>query len=108
MGRSDRLGTFEPTTVSFPQFRSLKSECLPYSDTRRRHPSADKLLAPRNALFDQGDWIKSILWDGENPQRAEYFTRLNLNLNDTQMLLEVHQPKGEPHESEIASRSNLY
>ncbi|GAA5893262.1 histone acetyltransferase [Sporobolomyces salmoneus] len=58
-------------------------------------PSADSLLAPRNALFDQGDWVKSVLWDGENPQRAEYFTRLNLNLNDTQMLLEVHQPKVE-------------
>ncbi|GAA5974601.1 hypothetical protein JCM5350_001213 [Sporobolomyces pararoseus] len=65
------------------------------SNQQPRHPSADKLLAPRNALFDQGDWIKSILWDGENPQRAEYFTRLNLNLNDTQMLLEVHQPKVE-------------
>jgi transcription initiation factor TFIID subunit 1 len=51
-------------------------------------------LQHRNALFDGGDWVKSILWDGENPARAEYFTRLNLNLNDTEMLLEVHQPKG--------------
>ncbi|GAA5849102.1 hypothetical protein JCM5353_002538 [Sporobolomyces roseus] len=61
----------------------------------RRIPPTKSLLAPRNTLFDQGDWVKSILWDGENPQRAEYFTRLNLNLNDTQMLLEVQQPKPE-------------
>ncbi|GAA5977901.1 hypothetical protein JCM21900_003126, partial [Sporobolomyces salmonicolor] len=56
-------------------------------------PSAEALLAPRNALFEQGGWIKSILWDGEHAGRAEYFTRVNLNLNDTQMLLEVQQPK---------------
>ncbi|GAA6063459.1 hypothetical protein JCM10212_002542 [Sporobolomyces blumeae] len=58
-------------------------------------PPPDTLLAPRNTLFDQGDWVKAILWDGENPQRSEYFTRLNLNLNDTQMLLEVQKPKVE-------------
>ncbi|GAA5883293.1 hypothetical protein JCM16303_007351, partial [Sporobolomyces ruberrimus] len=60
-----------------------------------RYPQQESVLAPRNPLFEQGDWIKSILWDGENPQRSEYFTRLNLNLNDTQMLLEVHEPKPE-------------
>ena len=51
-------------------------------------------LKHRNALFDEGDWVKSVLWDGENPARAEYFTRLNLNLNDTQMLLEVQRAQG--------------
>ncbi|GAA5888299.1 hypothetical protein JCM5296_003279 [Sporobolomyces johnsonii] len=65
-------------------------------------PSADALLAPRNALFEQGDWIKSILWDGEHAGRAEYFTRVNLNLNDTQMLLEVQQPKIEPPPAPVA------
>ncbi|GAA6041854.1 hypothetical protein JCM8097_004508 [Rhodosporidiobolus ruineniae] len=49
----------------------------------------------RNPLFDQGDWTKAILWDGAHPGKAEYFTRLNLNLNDTQMLLEIQQPKVE-------------
>jgi transcription initiation factor TFIID subunit 1 len=44
------------------------------------------------------------LWDGENPARAEYFTRLNLNLNDTEMLLEVHQPKGALNELFVADR----
>ncbi|GAA5937245.1 histone acetyltransferase [Sporobolomyces koalae] len=65
------------------------------SDQAIPNRPADALLAPRNALFEQGDWVKSILWDGENPRRSEYFTRLNLNLNDIQMLLEVHHPKPE-------------
>ncbi|GAA6024205.1 hypothetical protein JCM10207_006780 [Rhodosporidiobolus poonsookiae] len=52
-------------------------------------------LQHRNPLFDQGDWTKAILWDGPHPGKADYFTRLNLNLNDTQMLLEVQQPKVE-------------
>ncbi|GAA6008913.1 hypothetical protein JCM11491_003833 [Sporobolomyces phaffii] len=72
------------------------------SNQRLRLPQSDALLAPRNPLFEQGDWVKSILWDGENPQRAEYFTRLNLNLNDTQMLLEVHQPKVEAPPAPVA------
>ncbi|BGP46994.1 hypothetical protein JCM10450v2_002846 [Rhodotorula kratochvilovae] len=59
-------------------------------------------LQHRNPLFDQGDWVKSILWDGENPARAEYFTRLNLNLNDTQMLLEVQHPKIEAAPKPVA------
>ncbi|GAA5988754.1 hypothetical protein JCM11641_006528 [Rhodosporidiobolus odoratus] len=52
-------------------------------------------LQHRNPLFEEGDWTKAILWDGPHPGKAEYFTRLNLNLNDTQMLLEVQLPKVE-------------
>ncbi|BGP00755.1 Atypical/TAF1 protein kinase [Rhodotorula toruloides ATCC 204091] len=66
-----------------------------------------KPLQHRNALFDGGDWVKSILWDGENPARAEYFTRLNLNLNDTEMLLEVHQPKDDNAPKRIAPKNAL-
>ncbi|GAA5893952.1 hypothetical protein JCM8208_001289 [Rhodotorula glutinis] len=68
-----------------------------WGDGQRPPPSSSfpKPLQHRNPLFDQGGWVKSILWDGENPARAEYFTRLNLNLNDTQMLLEVQHPKRE-------------
>ncbi|BGP14889.1 hypothetical protein JCM10213_003755 [Rhodosporidiobolus nylandii] len=56
----------------------------------------------RNPLFDQGDWTKAILWDGPHPGKAEYFTRLNLNLNDTQMLLEVQYPKVEAPKKVVA------
>ncbi|GAA5861842.1 hypothetical protein JCM8547_008572 [Rhodosporidiobolus lusitaniae] len=59
-------------------------------------------LQHRNPLFDQGDWTKAILWDGPHPGKAEYFTRLNLNLNDTQMLLEVQQPKIDPPKKVVA------
>ncbi|GAA5834228.1 hypothetical protein JCM11251_000576 [Rhodosporidiobolus azoricus] len=60
----------------------------------------------RNPLFDQGDWTKAILWDGAHPGKAEYFTRLNLNLNDTQMLLEVQQPKDEYAPKKVAPPIN--
>lgn len=64
-------------------------------------------LKHRNALFEEGDWVKSVLWDGENPARAEYFTRLNLNLNDTQMLLEVQRAQGEPASLDTAAWTAL-
>lgn len=44
-------------------------------------------LAPRNADFESGDWLKSIIWDADRPYKD--FTKVNLNLNDVQMLLEV-------------------
>ncbi|SCV70550.1 BQ2448_3312 [Microbotryum intermedium] len=47
-------------------------------------------LAPRNIDFDRGDWTKSIIWDASRPYKD--FTRLNLNLNDRQMILEVQAP----------------
>ena len=44
-------------------------------------------LAPRNAEFERGDWVKSIIWDQGSSYRN--FTALDLNLNDPQMLLEI-------------------
>ncbi|KAL8280182.1 hypothetical protein RQP46_007512 [Phenoliferia psychrophenolica] len=44
-------------------------------------------LAPRNAQFERGDWVKSIIWDQGTSYRD--FTALDLNLNDPQMLLEI-------------------
>ncbi|TNY19545.1 Atypical/TAF1 protein kinase [Rhodotorula diobovata] len=75
-----------------------------WGDNQPAPPSSafPKPLQHRNPLFDQGGWVKSILWDGENPARAEYFTRLNLNLNDTQMLLEVQKPKVESAPKPVA------
>ncbi|GAA5955694.1 hypothetical protein JCM8115_006825 [Rhodotorula mucilaginosa] len=64
-------------------------------------------LKHRNALFDEGDWVKSVLWDGENPARAEYFTRLNLNLNDTQMLLEVQRAQADAAPKRTAPKNIL-
>lgn len=47
-------------------------------------------LAPRNAEFEAGDWLKSVIWDANKPYKD--FSKLNLNLNDTEMLLEVQNP----------------
>jgi len=44
----------------------------------------------RNIEFDRGDWVKSIIWDKNKPYKD--FTKLNLNLNDTEMILEVQEP----------------
>jgi hypothetical protein len=44
----------------------------------------------RNREFDRGDWVKSIIWDKNKPYKD--FTKLNLNLNDTEMILEVQEP----------------
>lgn len=60
--------------------------------TLRREPTFLDPLAPRNAEFERGDWLKSIIWNANQPYRE--FTRINLNLNDTQMLLEVHSGVG--------------
>ena len=45
-------------------------------------------LAPRNEAFEKGSWLKSIIWDEKEKYNAN-FTKLNLNLNDTEMLLEL-------------------
>jgi hypothetical protein len=77
---------------------------LAYSDfTFRREPTFLDPLAPRNAEFERGDWLKSIIWNANQPYRD--FTRINLNLNDTQMLLEVHSGVG-PGEFLPSSPSN--
>jgi hypothetical protein len=50
--------------------------------------SSDKdHLAPRNHQFEQGDWLKGIIWDSTTPYQE--YSRLNLNMNDTKMVLEV-------------------
>ncbi|ORY53385.1 hypothetical protein BCR35DRAFT_310520 [Leucosporidium creatinivorum] len=59
-------------------------------------------LAHRNVEFESGSWLKSIIWSSSRPYKD--FTSLNLNLNDTQMLLEVQQPSINP-EQDAAGRT---
>jgi len=60
----------------------------------RRDDYAIEALAPKNAAFESGDWLKSVIWDSSTPYDSS-FTKLNLNLNDPLMLLEVeHAPSG--------------
>lgn len=44
-------------------------------------------LEPRNHEFDSGAWAHSVIWDENTPYRD--FTKINYNLNDPKMLLEV-------------------
>lgn len=93
----DRILWGDAPSQQYVYATSLKLSLLPRTDRvskKIRVATFPNPLKHRNALFDEGDWVKSVLWDGENPARAEYFTRLNLNLNDTQMLLEVQRAQG--------------
>lgn len=40
-----------------------------------------------NVQLEKGDWTKSIIWDVRLPHKS--FSRVNLNLNDPNMLLQV-------------------
>lgn len=64
------------------------------------HIVSGNLLAPRNAEFENGTWLKGIIWDGSRPRKD--FAKLNLNLNDTQMLLELDQSQTESESCWIA------
>lgn len=48
------------------------------------------VLAPRNSIFESGDWLNSIIWD-ENSNYKD-FTKVELNLNDVRMNLEIVKP----------------
>lgn len=69
----------------------------------RSAPPTSQFLAPRNAEFESGDWLKSVIWDANRPYKD--FTKLNLNLNDTEMLLEVQNPSAAAGQSTPLSYS---
>lgn len=48
------------------------------------------VLAPRNSAFESGDWLNSIIWD--NNSNYKEFTKVELNLNDVRMNLEIVKP----------------
>lgn len=85
LGRSNHLGT---PTVQFLPVRSPLPLRSRLTRVERPKPTPIEYLAPRNIEFEQGDWMRSIIWDREK-SFDRGFTKLNLNLNDTEMLLEV-------------------
>ncbi|KAM0746937.1 hypothetical protein T439DRAFT_350223 [Meredithblackwellia eburnea MCA 4105] len=78
--------------ASFAQYPSFhlppKKGCSPLDSSYRKVDRTEaSLLAPRNAAFEQGDWLKGVIWDRGSSFKD--FTSINLNLNDPQMLLEI-------------------
>ncbi|KAK4694680.1 hypothetical protein P7C70_g8694, partial [Phenoliferia sp. Uapishka_3] len=81
----------DPSAFEMVELDDWESKII-WGPASQKPPQRDtNPLAPRNAEFERGDWVKSIIWH----PGASYkdFTALDLNLNDPQMLLEI-QAKG--------------